>query len=68
MDLKTYLANGDHTQTSFAELMGVTQGLVHQWLSGRTRITAERAKQIEKVTRGKVKSRDLRPDIFGNAA
>ena len=67
MDLKTYLANGDHTQTSFAERMGVTQGLVHQWLSGRTRITAERARQIEKVTRGKVKSRELRPDIFGSA-
>jgi DNA-binding transcriptional regulator YdaS (Cro superfamily) len=65
MDLKTYLQNGDHTQASFAELMGVTQGAVHQWLSGRIRITAERAKQIEKITRGKVKSRELRPDIFG---
>lgn len=68
MDLKTYLENGGHTQASFAERLGVTQGLIHQWLNGRTRITAERAKQIEKVTRGKIKSHELRPDIFGDAA
>lgn len=52
------------TQGEFANQLGVTQGLVHQWISGRTRITAERAKQIEEVTEGKVSRHDLRPDLF----
>lgn len=48
----------------------VTQGLVWQWLQwlkgeGKgTRITAERAKEIEAITGGEVRAFDLRPDLF----
>jgi DNA-binding transcriptional regulator YdaS (Cro superfamily) len=52
------------TQASFAEALGVSQGLVWQWLNGRTKITAERAKQIEKLTQGAVMRHELLPDVF----
>lgn len=53
-----------HGQTATAALLGVSQGLVWQWVNGKTRITAERAKQIEEATQGAVNRRDVRPDIF----
>jgi len=52
------------TQASFAKELGVTQGLVWQWLNGRTKITPERAKQIEQVTQGAVTRHDILPDLF----
>lgn len=63
MTLSDYLQ--DTTQTAFAEMLGVTQGLVHQWLNGDTKITAERAREIEIKTGGKVTRMELRPDLFG---
>ena len=63
MDLKTYCKDIE-TQTSLAGRMGVTQGLVWQWIEGVTRITAERAIQIERVTGGQVGKHELRPDVF----
>lgn len=52
------------TQASFAKELGVSQGLVWQWLNGRTKITPERAKQIEKATHGAVARHDILPHIF----
>lgn len=67
MDLKTYVKeNGG--QTDFARKLGVTQGLVWQWLNGETRVTAERAIEIDKFTGGLVDRATLRPDIFGPGA
>lgn len=70
MTLEEYLRTT--TQEAFAETLEVSQGLVHQWLNwlaGRkkhaTKITAERAVQIEAATDGKVTKAELRPDIFG---
>lgn len=65
MELKKYLKTT--TQTAFAESMRCSQGLVHQWVKGITRITAERCIEIEAVTNGKVTRHDLRPDLFGKA-
>lgn len=65
MDLKSYLENT--TQTALAESLGVSQGLVHQWVKGLTRITAERCVEIEDVTSGEVTRYDLRPDLFGKS-
>lgn len=64
MDLKTYLEN--NTQTDLARQLGVSQGLIHQWVTGKTRITGERAKQIELATMKKITRRELRPDLFGD--
>lgn len=64
MDLKTYCSTVE-SQTSLAKRLGVSQGFIWQVLNGRSRITAERAIAIEKVTEGKVSKHTLRPDIFG---
>lgn len=64
MELSAYLQKNELTQEEFAKQLGVSQGLVWQWLRGRTRVTAERAKHIEKMTRGAITRHDLRPDLF----
>lgn len=61
MDLKTYLQQ--HKQIDLARACGVTQGAVHQWASGLTRVAVERCIQIEKVTEGAVRCEELRPDV-----
>lgn len=63
MKLTDYLEK--NTQTALADKLGVTQGLISQWIKDKTKITAERAIQIETATEGKVARQDLRPDIFG---
>lgn len=62
MDLKTYLQH--HTQTSLAKRLGCSQGLISQWLAGTTRVSAEKAKEVEAATDGAVTRHELRPDIF----
>lgn len=63
-----YLTQACVTQADFASQLEVTPGLVSQWLSGKTAITAERAIQIEEVTDGEITRAMLRPDLFGRAA
>ncbi len=65
MELKDYVA--EYGQTGAATRLGVSQGLVWQWLNGKTRIPAERAIDIETKTSGAITRYDLRPDIFGVA-
>lgn len=62
MDLETYLQK--HTQHGLAKRLGVTQSSISQWLSGATKITAERAIEIELATNCLVTREELRPDIF----
>lgn len=66
MDLNTYLTTNGLSQGAFAKRLGVTQGAVWQWISGESRITAERAVQIETETGGEVSRAELRPDLFGS--
>ena len=61
MDLKTYFKT--HKQTDLARAMGVTQGAVHQWASGLTRVAVERCIEIERATARAVTCEDLRPDV-----
>ncbi len=61
MDLKTYLKT--HKQVELARALGVTQGAVHQWASGLTRVAVERCIDIERATGRAVTCEDLRPDI-----
>lgn len=64
MDIPAYLKKHELSQEQFATFLGVSQGLVWQWIAGKTRITAERAKEIERKTGGEITRHDLRPDIF----
>lgn len=61
MDLKTYLKT--HKQVDLARALGVTQGAVHQWASGLTRVAVERCIEIERATARAVRCEDLRPDV-----
>ncbi len=67
MDIQEYLAAEDITQQKFADDLGVSQPMISQMISGKTRITAEMAKHIEEVTEGGLKRSDLRPDLFETA-
>jgi DNA-binding transcriptional regulator YdaS (Cro superfamily) len=46
-------------QGEVAKALGVTQGLVNQWVLGRTRITAERALELVKLFEYKIRPEDL---------
>lgn len=63
MNLRSFV--DQHGQTGAARLLGVSQGLVWQWLNGKQRVTAERAIEIEEKTGGAVTKHELRPDLFG---
>jgi DNA-binding transcriptional regulator YdaS (Cro superfamily) len=68
MDISGYLEKHELSQEQFAKQIGVSQGLVWQWLNGHTRITAEKAVEIEKKTKGEIKRHALRPDLFAKEA
>lgn len=70
--LQAYLDKHAISQEAFSQKFApeISQGLVWQWLqwlknpAKGTRITAERAKEIESLTDGEVRACDLRPDLF----
>ncbi|CAH1387048.1 hypothetical protein NTGM5_480044 [Candidatus Nitrotoga sp. M5] len=62
MKLNEYLITT--SQAKLGSLLNVSQSVVSQWVRGETRITAERAIQIEKVTKGQVSREELRPDLY----
>ena len=69
MDLKTYLDQEGQTQQALADAMSacgkkITQGMISQWYLGELEVTAERAVQIEKATKGSVSRHELRPDLW----
>lgn len=61
MDIATYLSTKKISQASFALLIGVSPGLVYQWMTGRRPVSVEKCVLIERVTNGAVSRRDLRP-------
>lgn len=62
--IKAYMRRHKLSQRQFADRLGISRGMVWQWLNGYSSVTAERAKQIEDVTGGAVKRSDIRPDVF----
>lgn len=67
MNLADYLQETGTSQRELAELVGVTQGRVSQWLGGET-IPPERCIAIQSATKGRVTKSDLRPDLWPPAA
>ena len=53
------------SQANLAELLGVKPSMVSWWATGNKRVSAERAVQIEAVTKGLVTRKELRPDLWG---
>ena len=74
--IEKYLEKHSLTQEEFGKKVGdgVSQGMVWQWSEWLknpkkgTRITAERAMEIEAATNGEIKRAELRPDLFKEAA
>ena len=64
--LRKYLSESNTSQGAFARAVGVSQGMVSHWLLGKKRITAERARDIERATAGVIQRSELRPDVFGD--
>lgn len=62
MNILTYLAARKMSQADFAKVLGVSQGLVCQWIKKRRPVAADRCVAIERATFGAVTRRDLRPD------
>ncbi|MDR8087816.1 helix-turn-helix domain-containing protein [Burkholderia gladioli] len=62
MNLSTYLSSRKVTQSAFAVRLGVSQGLIYQWLTGRRPVSADKCVAIERATDGEVTRRDLRPN------
>jgi DNA-binding transcriptional regulator YdaS (Cro superfamily) len=62
MDLQSYLKQS--TQLQLAEALGVSQGLISQWVLGKTKITPQKAIEIERATGKKVTRQELLPEIF----
>lgn len=52
-------------RAALAERLALTPQAVGHWFTGIRQIPAEQCVAIERITAGKVKRRDLRPDIFG---
>lgn len=48
--IKAYLAKNGLSQQQFAAKLGVSQGTVSQWITGRTAVSRKSAKTIENVT------------------
>ena len=60
MRLNDYLLSEAITQREFGEQLDppVSQGLIYQWICGRTRVTLHYALQIQEKTLGKVSPQD----------
>ncbi len=64
MQLAEYLAEYRISQKELARRVGVTQGMVSQWLRKHRPISAEKVLPLERATDGLVSRQELRPDIY----
>lgn len=53
-------------QAPLARTLHVSQPVVWQWANGRRPVPAERCRDIEQATAGRVTRYQLRPDVFGS--
>ncbi|KWR80334.1 transcriptional regulator [Cupriavidus metallidurans] len=63
MKLTEYLDTTKTSQAAFAKQLGVSQGLVHQWLSGKRPVAAEQCPAIERITHGAVTCEELNDKV-----
>jgi hypothetical protein len=62
--LGAYLEDHLITQSAFARHLGVSQGLVWQWLHQRRPIAGRHAIPIELYTKGGISRTQIRPDLY----
>lgn len=66
MNIQEYLEAKKITQSSFADLAGVSLGMVNHWIKGRSPVSPELSVVIENKTSGMVSRKDLHPDNWMN--
>jgi len=64
MDIQNYLQKTGISQIEFAKQLGVTQGMVSQWITGVRPVSIRHCFSIESATKGQVTRQDLRPDDY----
>lgn len=64
--LRAYMARNQVTQRQLAGHLSVTQGLIHQWLSGHRKVSAEKVLAVCEAAGWQVSPHQLRPDIYPN--
>jgi DNA-binding transcriptional regulator YdaS (Cro superfamily) len=64
VQLHDYLKSEKISQAELARRLGVTQGMVWQWLRGVRRVSAEKVLALEGATLGKVSRHEIRPDLY----
>jgi DNA-binding transcriptional regulator YdaS (Cro superfamily) len=62
MKLTDYLKAQEISQIDFANQIGVTSGMLNQWISGHRPIAPHQCVLIEKSTQSLVTRKDLRPN------
>lgn len=62
--IQAYLEKHGISQQDFADRLGVSQALVAQWISGRSRVTPRRAPHVVRVTEGEITRETLFPELF----
>lgn len=60
MNLSEYLENNPRAE--LASAIGVSLGMISQWVNKTRPVSTERCVSIEKATNGQVTRKDLRPD------
>ena len=60
MNLSEYLKN--NSRVELASAVGVSLGMISQWVNKTRPVSTERCVAIENATNGKVTRKDLRPD------
>lgn len=63
MKLKNYFAAHPGARENLRVGLNVSKSYLSQLVHGRTSISVFRATQIERLTEGKVRCEDLRPDV-----
>lgn len=54
-------------QSATSRLLNVSQGLVWQWVHGKSNVPEKYCLKIHKLTNGEVTCKDLRPDVDWDA-
>lgn len=64
MKILAYLIKHDITQVAFAEMTGVSAGMVNQWVTGYRPVSPEKSVLIEQITKGEVSRKELHPNTW----
>ena len=65
MQLRDYFENKPHgSKVIFAKSLGITKTWLSLIINGRKLPSVQLCIQIEKLTKGRVKRKELRPDFF----